>query len=80
VEEAAGLYKGPFLQHLSLKLGDELEEWLYGKQDMLAQRLRAALVEQAEGVAQRDKVQAARLAERAWRLTREQGMETETFA
>jgi hypothetical protein len=80
LEEAVSLYRGPFLQNLSLPLTEELERWVYEKQDGIAQRLRIALLEQAESVAEEDKVKAARLAERVWRLTKDQGIDAETFA
>ena len=78
--EAVALYQGPFVPNLDLPLGEELEAWLASRQDSLAQRLRMALLKQAQRVAEQDKVGAARLAEQAWRLTKDQGIDAETFA
>ena len=51
LETALSLYQGAFLEDISLELGIELEEWLYGKQEQLAAQLRAALIARAEQAA-----------------------------
>ena len=48
-EEAVGLYRGPFLKGAYLKdWGAELEEWVYGTREVIAERVQRALLEQAE--------------------------------
>lgn len=67
--EAMALYRGAFLEGVDLALGEELEEWLYGTRERLAEALRLALLRQAEAhAAVGDFAAAAELAERAYRL------------
>lgn len=47
-ERAVPLYTGPFLAGLDLKLGPELEEWVYGTRELVAGRVRRALIRRAE--------------------------------
>lgn len=43
LEQALGLYRGPFLEGVNLTLGEELEEWLYQTREYLAARVQEAL-------------------------------------
>ncbi|MDQ3396908.1 MAG: AAA family ATPase, partial [Deinococcota bacterium] len=68
--QAVELYRGPFLQGLDGELGEELEEWVYHTRELLAVRVRQALLDIAEQAAgQGDKRTAARCAEAAYMLT-----------
>ncbi len=65
------LYQGRFLDGLHLKdWGTELEEWVYGTREFIANRVRDALIKLAEGAAnEREFSRAAELAERAYFLS-----------
>lgn len=67
---AATLYTGPFVDGLGLgDWGAELEEWVFGTREYLAERVQHALLRLAESAARdRDFVGAAAMAERAYRL------------
>jgi len=52
LEEAAERYRGPFLEGVHLRgWSAELEEWVYGKREFLAERVREAVLVLAEGEA-----------------------------
>ncbi len=60
------LYRGAFLEGLELRLGVELEEWVYQTREHLGDRVREVLVMQAQRLAsQRDFERAAAVAEAA---------------
>ena len=60
-------YRGPFLDGLDLSLGPELEEWLFGTREILADRVRQALLGLAETEAIRGRFEeAAAHADRAF--------------
>lgn len=64
------LYRGPFLDGVRLRnVGEEVEEWVYGYRDRVAQAARLAMLVRAEAwwVTGRRR-DAGRLAERAWEL------------
>ncbi len=65
------LYQGRFLDGLHLKdWGTELEEWVYGTREFIANRVRDALIKLAEGAAnEREFSRAAELAEQAYFLS-----------
>ena len=69
-EEADSLYRGPFLAGFYLKdVGAELEEWVYATRERVASRVRSGQLRAAESfAAQGHFPEAARLAERAYRL------------
>ena len=69
-EEADGLYRGPFLAGFYLRdVGAELEEWVYATRERIASRVRSGQLRVAESFAvQGHFPEAARLAERAYRL------------
>jgi hypothetical protein len=77
IPDALELYQGPFLATHDLSLGEELEDWLYSQQDFIAQRLQLAVLEHAE--TQAEIPEGVRLVERAWRLTKEQGIDAPTL-
>ena len=59
-------YRGAFLANIDLDLGAELEEWVLGTREHLADRVRDALVAHARGFAERgDFERAAQVAHRA---------------
>ena len=64
------LYPGPFLEGLYLPdMSEELEEWVFATRELVAETVRAHLLEVAEELAARgDRKLAARRAEAAWRL------------
>ena len=69
-ETAKACYSGAFLEGLSLNdWGAELEEWVYGTREYLAERVQYALLNLAEDRAKKqDFEQAGRLAEKAYKL------------
>ena len=69
--EMSDLTRGPFLAGIDLEdVGVELEEWIYGTREVLANRIRGALIELAEGAAGEGKFKdAAVMAERAYFLS-----------
>lgn len=75
VSDAVAHYRGPFLATLDLTLGEELEDWVYSRQDSVAQRLRNALLDYADARGG----SGAKLAEQAWSLTKDQGMDAEAL-
>jgi predicted ATPase len=70
-EKALGLYKGPFLEGVYLQdWGEELEEWVYGTREHLAERVRVILLKLAEKEASQARFDsAAKRAETAYKLT-----------
>ena len=67
---ALTLYQGPFLEGVELsETSTELEEWVYGTREFLAQRVRGALLQRAEAEASQGRVGvAAGYAEQAYSL------------
>lgn len=53
------MYRGPFLDGLDLSLGAELEEWLFTTREILADRVRQALLGLAEAAAIRGRFEQA---------------------
>lgn len=69
VDGTVELYRGPFLEGVSLELGAELEEWLYDTREELAAVVREALLRRAEVEAGQGRFEEAGvLAARAYRL------------
>lgn len=69
LEQALALYKAPFLQSFTVSLPVELEEWVYAMREHLAERVREAHLQLAEGaLAQTDLSRVADHAERAYAL------------
>ncbi len=71
LDRALELYQGRFLDGLHLKdWGSELEEWVYGTREFIANRVREALIKLAESAAnERAFERAAELSERAYFLS-----------
>jgi predicted ATPase len=68
LREAEELYRGPFLEGVQVESGGvEVEEWLYGTREFLADQLREARLRRAEREAGEGRLsEAGRLAEAAW--------------
>lgn len=65
--QATGLYEGPFLKGLDLALGSELEEWVFATRELLADRVRTAYLDLAEGrLREGNSWDAGRLADKAY--------------
>ena len=79
--KALALYRGPFLHSLDIPLSPELEEWVYATREYLAERVREAHLQLAEGaLAQGDHTDAAHHAERAHTLPAAPELEPDTFS
>lgn len=79
-EEALALYKGPFLEGLSLSLNTELEEWLYITRETLAGRMRETQLRLGELAAKKKWFDdAASHAEQAYKLAGAPELEPENF-
>ena len=70
VEKIRRLYRGPFLEGVHLpNWGVELEEWVYGTRELLAGRVRMALIRTAEQAASEERfADAAQWAQEAYGL------------
>ena len=77
VAEAASLYQGAFLATLKLNLGEELEDWVYTQQDLIAQRFRLTLMNHVE--TQTDPRKMVSFVEHIWHVTKEQEIDTDTL-
>ena len=77
VAEAVGLYQGAFLATLKLNLGEELEDWVYAQQDLIAQRFRLTLMNFVE--TQTDPREMVTFVEHVWRVTKEQEIDADTL-
>lgn len=65
-ESALDLYRGPFLEGLSIALDEELEEWVFATRERLASAARSAFLKLAERAAAMGRfAQAGHLAEQA---------------
>ncbi|GAA0498073.1 tetratricopeptide repeat protein [Deinococcus depolymerans] len=68
-QDAADLYRGPFLDSLTIPLGADLEEWMFDTREAVARDARTALTTQAaQAAAHGDTTRAGDLAARALTL------------
>lgn len=67
IDQALSMYGAPFLAQVPVRLGNELEEWVYATRESIAGRVRRALLKRAEAsVVSGDSEAAARDAEAAF--------------
>jgi DNA-binding SARP family transcriptional activator len=67
LDSAIRLYRGMFLEGFDLPLGEEIEEWVYAKRELLAGRVQSAMLTLAEHEAmQGDFTSASKRAEQAY--------------
>lgn len=80
VTKVKQLYKGKFLEGLTLSLGEELEEWVYANREYLAAKTRYAFLRQAENdLKQKQLVSAKKYAEEAYKIEAASELEPEEF-
>ena len=80
LESCLALYQGAFAADLNMEMGTELEEWVYSTREILAAKARTAFLMLGEVEAnQGNFLQAAHLAERAYRLKEASELEPDDY-
>ncbi len=78
--EAVALYKGEFLAGLQLKLGTELEEWIWQTREYLAERVQGVLLDLAEKALEQDlSEKSTEYAETAYKVASTNDFDPETL-